>query len=81
MGVAIHDACGYARAMSAARIQELEQLLLVANAAVVKLSVEKAELVERLTDAELRAKKLKRGARKDQNSLKEQLLTAQNRRF
>jgi phage shock protein A len=62
------------------RIKELELQLVTANASIVTLTATNAELTRDLADAESRNKKLKRSARQDESSFKEQLTIAQNRR-
>jgi uncharacterized coiled-coil protein SlyX len=62
------------------RIKELESQLATAGETVASLTRLNAELTERLSDAETRNKKLKRSARRDESSLKEQLAVAQSRR-
>lgn len=62
------------------RIQELEQQLAAANETVATLTRQNAELTGRISDAETRNKKLKRSARRDESSFKEQLAVAQSKR-
>ena len=62
------------------RIKELESQLATAGETVASLTRLNAELTERLSDAETRNKKLKRSARRDESSFKEQLAVAQSRR-
>jgi hypothetical protein len=62
------------------RIQKLEEELLVSTATVSRLTKENLVLTARISDAESRAKKLKRTARRDANNHKEALAIAQNRR-
>lgn len=62
------------------RIAELEQLLVVANEAITKLTVTNTELTKQVSDAETRNRKLKRSSRKDESNFKDQLLLAQTRR-
>lgn len=62
------------------RIKELESQLVTAGEAVTSLTRLNAELTERLSDAETRNKKLKRSARRDESSFKEQLAAAQSKR-
>lgn len=62
------------------RIKELETQLLAANAHIATLTATNLNLTRTVSDAESRAKKLKRNARRDESSLKDQLATAQIRR-
>ncbi|OYV01958.1 MAG: hypothetical protein CFE26_22500 [Verrucomicrobiales bacterium VVV1] len=62
------------------RIVELEQQLITAQSAVAALTVANAALTEQLSDADGRARKLKRMSRNHESSLKEQLAVAQSRR-
>lgn len=62
------------------RVAELEQLLVVANEAIAKLTVTNTELTKQVSDAETRNRKLKRSSRKDESNFKDQLLLAQTRR-
>ena len=74
-----------------ARILELEQQLLIANEAVAKLALANeavakltlanAELTRKLTDAEAQRLKMKRSAKRDESSLRQQLSAAQSKRF
>ena len=66
--------------MSEPRIQELEDLLFVANASIVALTATNHELTRNLSEAEVRNRKLRRSARKDASSFKEQLAVALSRR-
>jgi phage shock protein A len=66
--------------MSAERIIELEQQLVIANEALASITLANAELTKQLADAESRNKKLKRNARSDESSLRSQLAVAQSRR-
>lgn len=66
--------------MSNERIGELEIQLVAANASIATLTAANLELTRSLADADCRAKKLKRSARRDESSLKDQLLAAQTRR-
>lgn len=66
--------------MSTERIAELEIQLLAANASIATLTTANVELTRNLADADFRAKKLRRSARRDESSLKSQLLAAQTRR-
>ena len=63
------------------RIHELEQQLLAANEAVAKLTLANAELTKKLTEAESNRLKMKRSAKRDESSLRQQLSVAQSRRF
>jgi phage shock protein A len=67
--------------MSEQHILELEQQLRTANEAVAKLTLSNAELTKQLSDAEMRHMKLKRSARRDESSFRQQLSVAQSRRF
>jgi SMC interacting uncharacterized protein involved in chromosome segregation len=62
------------------RIQALQEQLLTSNEAVARLTRENTVLTTRLSDAESRAKKLKRTARREATAQKEELTIAQNRR-
>ena len=64
-----------------ARILELEQQLLTANEAVAKLTLANAELTRQLSEAESHRLKMKRSAKRDESSFREQLSVAQSRRF
>ncbi|MES2693037.1 MAG: hypothetical protein V4773_06155 [Verrucomicrobiota bacterium] len=66
--------------MSEQRIKELELQLATANESVTTLTRQNAELTEKLSDSELLNKKMKRSARRDESSLKEQIAIAQSRR-
>lgn len=66
--------------MSTERIAELEIQLLAANASIATLTTANVDLTRNLADADFRAKKLKRSARRDESALKSQLLAAQTRR-
>lgn len=61
------------------RIQELELQLAATGETVANLTRQNAELTGRLSAAELRNKKLRRSARRDASSFKQQLATAQGR--
>lgn len=67
--------------MSEQRILELEQQLITTNETVTKLTLSNAELTKQLSDAESRNKKLLRTSRRSESTFREQLSTAQNRRF
>ncbi|MDO8539955.1 MAG: hypothetical protein Q7S40_05890 [Opitutaceae bacterium] len=62
------------------RIDELETQLVAANASIATLTATNVELTRSLSDAESLAKRMKRSARRDESSLKDQLNAAQNRR-
>jgi phage shock protein A len=62
------------------RIKELELQLATASETVASLTRLNAELTARLSDAEIRHKKLKRSARRDESNLQDQLAAAQNKR-
>ena len=62
------------------RIIELELQLVAASEKVAGLAKLNAELTEKLADAELRHKKLKRSARRDESSFREQLVVAKSLR-
>ena len=62
------------------RIKELELQLVTSGETVASLTRSNAELAERLSAAETRNKKLKRSARRDESSLKQQLAVSQSRR-
>ena len=62
------------------RIKELESQLATSGETVASLTRQNAELTEKLSDAEARNKKLKRSARRDESSYKEQLAVAQSKR-
>ncbi|MDB6114498.1 MAG: hypothetical protein JWQ83_1800 [Lacunisphaera sp.] len=66
--------------MSELRIIELEQQLVIAHQAVAKFTLENAELTQRLADADLRFRKLKRNSRSDESAFRSQLAVAQSRR-
>jgi phage shock protein A len=61
-------------------IEDLARQLSAASETVLSLTRQNAELTSRLSDAESRNKKLKRSARRDESSFKEQLATAQSKR-
>lgn len=62
------------------RIKELESQLATASESVTSLTRSNADLTERLSDAEIRNKKLRRSARREESSFKQQLAVAQSRR-
>lgn len=62
------------------RIRALEEELLVSTETVTRLTKENLALTARISDAESRAKKLKRTARRDATTHKEALALAQSRR-
>ncbi|MBI5693363.1 MAG: hypothetical protein HZC55_25070 [Verrucomicrobia bacterium] len=62
------------------RIKELEIQLTAAGETVAGLQRRNAELTEQLSDAETRNKKLRRSARRDESTFKEQLAAAHSRR-
>ena len=66
--------------MSEQRIEELELLLVTANASIATLTASNVELTRNLAGAQVRNKKLKRSARRDQSAFKEQLAAALSRR-
>lgn len=66
--------------MPESRIQELELQLAASDETVANLTRQNADLTGRLSLAELRNKKLRRSARRDTSSFKQQLAAAQGRR-
>ncbi len=70
----------YNRPMLELRIKELEGLLLVANNSLALLTLSNTELKSDLADSQMRNKKLKRNARRDERDFKNQLTVAQNNR-
>ena len=66
--------------MSEQRIKELELRLIAATETVASLARVNAELAGRISETERRNKKLKRTARRDVRTFKEQLLVAVGRR-
>ena len=70
----------YQGSMPEQRILELEQQLVTAHEAVAKLTLTNTDLTDRLSDAEVRNKKLRRSSRKDERALKDQLVLALSRR-
>lgn len=71
---------GYPLRMHEQHIKELELQLVAANATIATLTASNLTLTRDLSDAEARNKKLKRGARQNESSFKDQLAVAQNRR-
>lgn len=67
--------------MPAQRIQDLEAQLTAAQATVVALTQANAELTASLKAAELAFKRVRRTARQDGNTLRDQITTLQSRRF
>jgi phage shock protein A len=63
------------------RIKDLELQLAAANEAVARLTAANVELTRGLSDAEALNKKIRRNARRDESSFKEQLATAHTRRL
>ncbi|MBI2515439.1 MAG: hypothetical protein HYV95_00860 [Opitutae bacterium] len=61
------------------RVLELEQQLLTANEATAKLTLANTDLTKQTADAETRNKRLRRSARQDENSFRQQLSAAQSR--
>lgn len=61
-------------------IKELEAQLLAANTAVAQLTLANAELTERLKAGELAFKRVRRSARQDNNTLREEISVLQKRR-
>lgn len=80
MVVAIARRRGYSRAMPEQRIAELELQLLAANDTILKLTQSNAQLTSSLADAEVRNRKIRKSARRDESSFKEQLAAANSRR-
>jgi hypothetical protein len=66
--------------MSELRIKELELQLAAAGETVATLTRLNAELTEKLSDADVRNKKLRRSSRRDETTHREQLSAAQNKR-
>lgn len=62
------------------KIKQLEAELLTAHAAVAQLTKANAELTGRLKDAELAFKRVRRTARQDGNTLRDEISVLQNRR-
>lgn len=62
------------------RIKELELQLAAASETVASLTRLNAELTERVAEAETRNKKLKRSARREESSFKDQLALAHSKR-
>jgi hypothetical protein len=80
MVVAIRRFRAYQGVMPEQRIAELEQQLVVANAAVTKLTADNTDLTTQLATAELRNRKLRKSAGRDERSFKEALSAAQSAR-
>jgi phage shock protein A len=80
MMVAIARRDGFAGSMPERRIKELELQLAAANEIIVKLTATNDQLTRGLAEAESYNKKLRRNARRDESTFKEQLATAQIRR-
>ena len=70
----------HAAGMSDERIRELELQLAAANASIATLTATGIELTRGLTDAELRNKKLRRNARREESAFKNELAVAQSKR-
>lgn len=62
------------------RIKELELQLAAAGASIAALTATNLELTRGLADAEVRNKKIKRSARRDEGALRDQLASVQFRR-
>lgn len=62
------------------KITELEARLLAANESVAKLTQANAELTERLKASELAFKRVRRTARQDGNTLRDEITVLQRRR-
>jgi hypothetical protein len=63
------------------RITELEAQLSVAQESIVQLTRANAELTAGLKASEVAFKRVRRTARQDGNTLREQITTLQSRRF
>ena len=63
------------------RITELEAQLSVAQESILQLTRTNAELTAGLKAAEVAFKRVRRTARQDGNTLREQITTLQSRRF
>ena len=63
------------------RITELEAQLSVAQASILQLTIANAELTAGLKAAEVAFKRVRRTARQDGNTLRDQITTLQSRRF
>ena len=66
--------------MSQERVAELEGLLLAANVSVAALTRSQALLTGQLADAELRARKLRRKSRRDENTFRTEIAFARSHR-
>jgi F0F1-type ATP synthase membrane subunit b/b' len=66
--------------MSEHRIKELEAELLTANESVAKLTRTNAELTEQLKTSEQAFKRVRRTARQDGNTLRDEIAVLQRRR-
>lgn len=62
------------------RIKELEAELLTANESVAKLTQANAELTEQLKSSEQAFKRVRRTARQDGNTLRDEIAVLQRRR-
>ncbi|MDQ5981209.1 MAG: hypothetical protein QG602_4187 [Verrucomicrobiota bacterium] len=62
------------------QIRDLEAKLLAANESVVRLTKDNAELSERLKAGELAFKRVRRNARQDGNTLRDEITALQKRR-
>ncbi len=62
------------------RIKELEAELLTANESVAKLTQANAELTEQLRSSEQAFKRVRRNARQDGNTLRDEIAVLQRRR-
>jgi hypothetical protein len=67
--------------MTVQRISELEAQLNVATESIARLTLANAELTKQVAESDLRGKRLRRNSRRDESALKQQLTTAQSRRF
>jgi hypothetical protein len=63
------------------RITELEAQLSVAQKNILQLTIANAELTAGLKAAEVAFKRVRRTARQDGNTLRDQITTLQSRRF
>lgn len=66
--------------MSEPKIKELEARLLAANESVTTLTKANVELTARLQASELAFKRVRRTARQDGNTLRDEIAVLQNRR-
>lgn len=62
------------------RIKDLETQLSAATAMITQLTATNLELTRGLADADVRNRKLKRSASRDESTLRDQLAVAQNLR-